>query len=521
MKKQILLCGLFWACVFGITACYDDASTMATPESMVNEIAIEEFADTSAVAYSTVLELTPTVTGYSDAELEYRWYIYGGEFSDRTEDGYRTVQIGAEKKLSYPVELKIGTYMIVCEVTNKETGYFNLTEFSLKVTSAFSEGFYILKETTDGNTDMDFYNHRQKTVMPDVIVSVLGEAQSGKPCNMCPVYNKVYIDPTTAKSMYATGIFVTSGQNDFSIYSTTDMSILFDPSSLFYSVMDESEVPYAMATVSGGNVLFSNKGVRLDYLGGDSFTSEYSTGKLGYPAGKGTSSFIQAYDGRNLSFWSEETRRLMYTSGSDMEEIKYKDGYDGVKVDWEQATPVASGWNHRAGKNTIWYLFDVTGAGRYVVVLQPGGNIDQVTRLDASLHLAKAEVIAGNALTSTSIYGIDDNCLYRYSLTEGTETSAIPVEDLPAGTITYMADLFYGSSFDYFVIGTQNGDEYTLSMYKIAGGQPSGKPVHTVTGTGILKKVCYACPLQDYANPNYYAFTRYAELYGMGPDFPY
>ena len=137
------------------------------------------------------------------------------------------------------------------------------------------------------------------------------------------------------------------------------------------------------------------------------------------------------------------------------------------------------------------------------------------------LHLAKADVIAGNALTSTSIYGVDDNRLYRYSLTEGTETSAIPVEGLPAGTITYMADLFYGSSFDYIVIGIQNGDEYTLSMYKIAGGQPSGKPVHTVTGTGILKKVCYACPLQDYASPNYYAFTKYAELYGMGPDFPY
>ena len=211
----------------------------------------------------------------------------------------------------------------------------------------------------------------------------------------------------------------------------------------------------------------------------------------------------------------------MYTSGSDMEEIKYKDGYEGVKVDWEQAAPVASGWNHRAGKNTIWYLFDVAGEGRYVFVLQPGGGIDQVIRLDASLHLAKADVIAGNALTSTSIYGVDDNRLYRYSLTEGTETSAIPVEGLPAGTITYMADLFYGSSFDYIVIGIQNGDEYTLSMYKIAGGQPSGKPVHTVTGTGILKKVCYACPLQDYASPNYYAFTKYAELYGMGPDFPY
>ena len=61
MKKIYI--GLFWACILGITGCYEDDSTMATPESMVNEITIEEFADTSAVAYSTVLELTPKVTG--------------------------------------------------------------------------------------------------------------------------------------------------------------------------------------------------------------------------------------------------------------------------------------------------------------------------------------------------------------------------------------------------------------------------------------------------------------------------
>ena len=70
-KMKKIYIGLFWACILGITGCYEDDSTMATPESMVNEITIEEFADTSAVAYSTVLELTPKVTGYSDTELEY------------------------------------------------------------------------------------------------------------------------------------------------------------------------------------------------------------------------------------------------------------------------------------------------------------------------------------------------------------------------------------------------------------------------------------------------------------------
>ena len=45
-KKKKIYIGLFWACILGITGCYEDDSTMATPESMVNEITIEEFADT-------------------------------------------------------------------------------------------------------------------------------------------------------------------------------------------------------------------------------------------------------------------------------------------------------------------------------------------------------------------------------------------------------------------------------------------------------------------------------------------
>ena len=102
MKKIYI--GLFWACILGITGCYEDDSTMATPESMVNEITIEEFADTSAVAYSTVLELTPKVTGYSDTELEYRWYIYGGERPYGRRLSYRANRCGKKAFLSCGVE---------------------------------------------------------------------------------------------------------------------------------------------------------------------------------------------------------------------------------------------------------------------------------------------------------------------------------------------------------------------------------------------------------------------------------
>ena len=93
------------------------------------------------------------------------------------------------------------------------------------------------------------------------------------------------------------------------------------------------------------------------------------------------------------------------------------------------------------------------------------------------------------------------------------------VASLPAGTVTYMANLFYETAFDYLVIGVQNGGKYTVAMYEMQGGQPFGEPKHTFEGTGILKKLCYAIPMSDYSpmSPNLYAF-----LYDWAsPTFPY
>ena len=117
MKKYIL-----FLCALGLlSSCFKDDSTVAKEENRATEIVVEGLRDTSVVSFSTTLELTPTVPGYTDDELSFAWYIYGGEFEDQTEDGYRTVSIGNEKTLVYPVELKTGTYTVVCEATHKET----------------------------------------------------------------------------------------------------------------------------------------------------------------------------------------------------------------------------------------------------------------------------------------------------------------------------------------------------------------------------------------------------------------
>ena len=114
---------------------------------------------------------------------------------------------------------------------------------------------------------------------------------------------------------------------------------------------------------------------------------------------------------------------------------------------WEKAIPVTSGWNYIDSENTIWYMFDVPGEGRYMVIIKSvygkKVKIEEVRLMDPALHIAKAEIIAGRGKENNVIYCIDDNRLYRYSVTEGSETSLtfdeLPVETLPTCRTFFMA----------------------------------------------------------------------------------
>ena len=187
MKRYILFFCL--STLICLNGCFQDDTTLATDASRVGEINVQGLKDTSMIAYAQPLELTAEVAGFADDELTYAWYIYGGQYSKNSE-GYRSHSIGEGKKLSYPVELKIGSYTVVCEVTHKASGYFTTATFNLNVTSDFSQGFYVLKETADGNTELDFYNHLKKTTNNDLLAKVLEAPLAGEPRNLSTVFQK-------------------------------------------------------------------------------------------------------------------------------------------------------------------------------------------------------------------------------------------------------------------------------------------------------------------------------------------
>lgn len=81
---------------------------------------------------------------------------------------YEATLIGEEEILNYPVDLTVGEYTIMLRVNAKSNNITAYERTSLHISTRYTEGFYILKES-DGNTELDFLapsDEKQKIYLP-------------------------------------------------------------------------------------------------------------------------------------------------------------------------------------------------------------------------------------------------------------------------------------------------------------------------------------------------------------------
>lgn len=254
MKKYIILSVLFT--LFGLVSCYDDDSSLGTKN--IGDITIGTLEDASIISYSgNKLIREPEIeTTYPDDQLTYAWYIY----KEDQDKGFRTNKIDSVKNLSYEVNLPAGSYTIIFEATATENGYAATAEMKLAVSTTFSQGFYILKETADGNTELDVYT--QNGLVSDLLASTQGEALPGSPRNLSVGYSQAFIDTEENKMVNANTVCITTEQNQLICLRTVDMLKAFDNSNLLFEEMEADEEPYCMIRGLSRIFYFSNKGIR-------------------------------------------------------------------------------------------------------------------------------------------------------------------------------------------------------------------------------------------------------------------
>lgn len=503
MKKlyiSILLLFMAW----GMSACFEDDSTLGTVD--VPDIEIGELRDTLIVSYvGNVLHISPEITtAYPESDLSYAWYYYqnvSSGTSNDLDDGFRTNKIADTKDLDYEVNLATGSYTIVFEVTSMSNNYSATAALNLTTATSFSNGFYILKETADGNTDVDLL--ASDGLIEGLMTNVLGAPLAGTPLNLSITYNNPYINPDD-QEMSSTSMLHVFSMGDYHSFRTEDMLEAFNRETLKFEPAEPDEIFGGMIEDGNGILCASSNGI---YRIG---TTTTNSGKIGMPtlAGDYTRFHYQglSYGLNGDCIWNEDEHCLYSFYSASPYEYELPAGFVQENLEYV-ASSVCNDGGGMFGSDYVWFIVEDNATGRRAIITYAYsmfmGQSLSVTALDEGLHIANGDVIAGVGRDATIIYVVDGGQLYFYNFLTGDET-LVNLPGLPAGaeiahiTNQYLAILDWSGNYDstqsenYLIVVTESGEEYNLYVYdSLVGGVPNANPSRTVSGTGSVKAVRY------------------------------
>lgn len=510
-RKFMTIWAAFSLLLAGWTSCVDDTSSLGggnAPEIIITGMDPEKAVEINSYTGVNLKDvIKPQVSAnIPEDRLSYAWYLFS---TAEAEGNYRDFLISSEKEPDYEINLKTGSYEVVFEVTSQADGYTQIATATLNASTTFSRGFYILKETPGGTTELDLYS--SGLYMPNLMEAMLGAPLEGRPYNLCTYYNGEYINPDNNETDCANFIYVFTEDKIIRGFRAEDMLNVWDNGNLLYSgPMDADEQPSTFFRTMSCHAYVTGKGIYSVMSGGG--WMPYGSGRYGYPTvSVSGSKFVQeAEGGMYYVFWSDADHKLYSTDDYVMtsEEVTLKDA-TGVPV--PDAYPddlecIASGKNYLAGTSTLFFLCQQPSTGdRYLFLLHGSSSISQIVRLDPSSHLARATSVSANGLTAAYIYCIDGGRLCVYGLNDGREQE-VDLPGIPAGeAVTFVSNqwlnLAYVSedyNFDNLIVGTQSGETYKLYFYesdRVSSGVPVEEPSFTVTGTGKVKAVRFLAPV--------------------------
>ena len=495
------------ALTLSLTGCFDDDSTLGVEN--IKETTIEGIEDSYVrTAYvGERLTITPTVTSsFDDSQMTYTWLLLDKNTGTEDNDGnvVEPTVIGNEKTLDYEVALAPGTYEVRFVATSSDNGYSVYYLTTLTVRTLYSQGFYILKQTADGNTDLDLLTLSQEQ-SDNLIANVDGQPLSGKPISLYPNYFMNYINPDNDKIESTNAITVTTDRKCIDVRRVSDFKNIFTRDNICYDAMDEDEQFYAtcLSTLFGYTLMYTSKGI---YQTASSKQSNKSTGQFGMPKSKCGGSnyfFIDLPNSGNGALWDANSHSLKsYNYNINVSPLLYGDLTGETET--QQLTDydcIHCGFNRLADKSTGLFILSEGNNGKRHLYISEGSSkgvkLSKHIVFPDDSHAARATAYSTNGISASYLYCIDSNKLYAYIFNSDENSEAeLKLEGIPSDeTLTYVTNQFWnpsfspGSKFDYLVVATQKGDFYKLYFYNTNGGAPEGSPIMVKEGVGKVKCV--------------------------------
>lgn len=493
MKKQILSIAITGLLAISLSSCYRDSSSLGDPDS-VPTIDIAEMPEQSIVSYKgNHLQITPEIkTVYNDSQLQYTWYLYIDKEHD--EAGFRKNIIGTERNLDYEVNLSSGLYVVCLEVKVKETGLAQYARTNLSVSTEFSDGFYVLKQTEDGNTDIDLST--ESGMSTDILQKLTGEHLQGEPVSLAMVYQQNYVNPDK-NEMEMTNMLNIFTTQEYRGYRTEDMRLIFDQKSICYAGEDNDDVYYNMTNAYNIGFMLSKKGISSMAMKG---AGSLSTGKFTLPSFEDNiTKHVQLCSGgqRGIAYWSKDLHgvRNIDMGGVNMSDVSCDS--TGVQE------CLASGVNRKsAAVETVWFLTEEPETGKRFLHIINGklAQLTEIRELNPELHISKATCVGACGGSAAYIYAVDGGKLYAYGWESDSEVEVpLPGITEPVSFVTNQwLSLMFGDkhlNYDNLIVGIQNGNNYTLYFYNnLVGGVPTENAYRITSGTGKIHSIRRCTP---------------------------
>lgn len=497
MKKIYLLMLLI---LLAFMSCFEDNTNYSY--NSVPDISIKNISElyVKVLYRGEKLEIKPEIdTKYVD--LSYEWYMWRPLKEDYNspeyDPNYQATQISTEKNLNYPIDSikEAGSYKVMLKVISKSNEYAQSFVSRLDVTTEFSRGFYILKETEDGNSELDLHYRDDEALMTNLLKAKGYGPMKGKPISLGMLYAHGYLDPKDNTPKKCRSISIVTDNGNIAFYNANDLNITLNNSSVTYSGLAKDEIPYMAFAQGFSNCLLTSKGSILSYT-----TSQSpSTGKFGTSSNKGGSTFAFGYY-NDVYFWDQKNEKISYVSALWMGEVGPLGEYKEGKFATKGMECLACGYNKTSSPAKGYFILREKTSKKQFIYTIDLSEVEAVDKLDISSDskLYKATAYAFNSDDAEYVYFVYNNKLYKYSLIEKQEdVSPVTLEGITSAEIItqlsyqWVDDGKY--SFIHLIVGTQEGNKYRIRMYDLKASVPQ-KLVRTIEGEGQFKSVMYMSP---------------------------
>ncbi len=524
MKKIIFyfmvlsLTAVATSCKYGFDDTYN-----ALPDIEIGNVA-ETGVVPSQLFLGEVLKISPQITYGSEpaAEFGFRWYK---QYSNSLK------LISEDPVLNYALD-SLGVWTIRLEVTNKVTQVTAASTVSFTVISRSERGWYILKETSSGNTDMDLVRMTQEGEVDGNEYNLLaktGNELAGKPVGLSFVYNYNWKEPGTSYFTSYISTIMPISQKGLATFRMRDEWVLESNKKMFFDDNDGNN-----NSLTGGitspiqSLIVNNHKAHLMVQGMQAFLPVI-------PGAYSLSPYFTITDGTNpyMLGFDEQSHSFVFITARAASLSTFPDAYlpENYKISSNNMNGTLSFMENTDGslnpdtlyQQRAYALFHETTRTDRCILL--GLDLAQIDPLQSEFGATKyspimyADTISYArvpALKTATLFAMHKNYPLLY-FAQGNKVSSYLIDSkiVNDGILAYPTDeevtylhfyeCLYDTNFRNLLVATYNATAGTYKIYRyVVAGNDITEVGSAFTGSGRVKTLIYASPNYSYWNNNVY-----------------